>query len=61
MEGDYARFQRDFHQTYGEHKELSQYVWKAMHTMFPITTTYTVVSQLLAGEDGEDIGPSMFR
>ena len=30
-EGHSVRLQRDFYQKYTEHKELSKYVWEAMH------------------------------
>ena len=36
--GDFVRLQRDFYQCYGEHKELGQYIWETMHTIFPITS-----------------------
>ena len=35
---------------YGEHKELSQYVWEAMHTALPIASTSGAVSQLPTGD-----------
>ena len=34
-EGDFVRLQRDFDLRYGEHKELTKYVWEAMYTTFP--------------------------
>ena len=51
---------RDFYQKYGEHKELLQYVWEAIHATFPITSTSAIVNQLPTGEDGEVIEPSFF-
>ena len=45
-EGDFVRLQRDFYKKYGEHKELSQYAWEAMHAAFPIASTSIIVSQL---------------
>ena len=38
--------QKDFYQRYGEHKELSQYLWEAKHTTLPIASTSAIVSQL---------------
>ena len=37
---------REFYEKFEEHKELSQYVWEAMHTSFPIGSTSAIVSQL---------------
>ena len=56
IEGDLVRLQRDFYQNYREHKELSQFVWEAMHTTFPITSTGAIVSQLPTGEVGKLLG-----
>ena len=60
-EGDFVRLQRDFYQKYGEQKELSLYVWKAMHTTFPILSTSAIATQLSTGEDRELIKPSIFK
>ena len=59
--GDFMRLQRDFYEKYGEHKELSQHVWKAMHTTFPIASTSTIVRQLSTGENGEILEPIIIR
>ena len=60
-EDDFMRLQRDFYEKYGEHKELSQHVWKAMHTTFPTASTSTIVRQLSTGENGEILEPSIIR
>ena len=46
-EDDFVRLQRDFYEKYGEHKELSQCVWKAMHSTFPIASTSAIVSNVV--------------
>ena len=50
----------DFYQKYEEHKELSQYVCEAMHTIFPNTSTNAIARKLPTGEDGEVIEPNIF-
>ena len=60
-EGDFISLQRYFYQKYKEHKKYSQYIWEAMHTTFPITSTRAIISKLPTGEDGEAIEPSIFR
>ena len=42
-------------------KKLSQHVWEAMHTKFPIAYTSAIVSQLTTGEEGEVLEPGTFR
>ena len=54
--------QRYFYQKYTELIELSQYVWEAMNTIFPIASTSTIVGQLPTGEDEEEVlEPSIIR
>ena len=60
-EGDFVRLQIDFYQKYGEHKELLQYFWEAMHTAFPIASTSAIVRQLSIGEYGEVLEPSIIQ
>ena len=50
-EGDFMRVQRHFYQQYSEYKELSQYIWGAMHTTFPVTSTSDIISKLPMEED----------
>ena len=60
-EGDFVRLQRSFYLKYGEHKNLSQYVWLSMHTTFHITSTSNIVRKLPTGEDGKIIAPSICK
>ena len=60
-EGDFVRLQRDFYQRYGDHKELSQYVWEAMHTTFLTASTSAIISQLPTGEDGDVLEQIIIR
>ena len=50
-EGDFMILQRGFYHKYGEHNKLSQYVWEAMHIMFHLASTSSIVSQLPIGEN----------
>ena len=58
---DFMQLQRDFYLKYGEHKELSQYVWETMHSTFPIASTSTIVSKLYIGEDEEINEPGTLK
>ena len=60
-EGDFVRLQKNFYHKYGTHKELSQYVWEAMHTTLCIAYISAIVYKLPTGEDGEIIELTTFK